>query len=73
MDADNMRIGLSDKVCDVGTILTEEWDDASPNQHNTGVCVYVCVCVCVCTADMRFDVITQYNVWFYPDETGKSR
>jgi len=32
MDADNMRIVLSEKMCDV-TILTEEWDDASSNQH----------------------------------------
>jgi hypothetical protein len=40
-----MCIGLSDNIRDVGTILTEEWDDASSNQHNTGVCVCVCVCV----------------------------
>jgi hypothetical protein len=43
MNADNMRIGLSDAMSDVGTILTEEWDDATSNQHNTRVCVCVCV------------------------------
>jgi len=54
MDADNTRIGLSDKMSDVGTILTEEWDDASSNQHNIGVCV-------VCVSDMRIKAITQHN------------
>jgi hypothetical protein len=29
MDADNMCIRINDRVRDVGTILTEEWDDAS--------------------------------------------
>jgi hypothetical protein len=41
MDADTMRIGIGDKIYDVGAILTEKWDDASSNQHNIGVCVCV--------------------------------
>jgi hypothetical protein len=54
-----MRIGLSDKMRDVGTILTEEWDDASSDQHNTGVSL---TCALTRYLNTTFDFIQMKQV-----------